>query len=211
MRGCPNRCSWCHNPSLLSGERLVPLEVLQCEIRTCTIAVSGIVFSGGEPTYQPKALLELLRYSKKLGLYTAIHTSGIFPEVLAQALDEHTVDSIALDIKATWEHYPSVLGNSFTDAVKASLLLCRTAFFSGVLHDFSVIHTVFPDTHHWAPEVAKYAPEVPLVLQQGNDPRGNPTISPRVLRSLASSCGEFRGDIRVRTRELGEERVAARK
>lgn len=46
----------------------------------------GLTVSGGEPTSQPDALLELLSLSKEHGINTAIETCGVFPQTLLEKL-----------------------------------------------------------------------------------------------------------------------------
>jgi len=206
LRGCPNQCPWCHNPKLISGENFVPIEYLKELISSSRIAASSVVFSGGEPTHQPDSLRELLSYSKKLGFYTALHTSGVYPQVLESLVAERLVDRVALDIKAPWDRYPEILGNSHTQDVRSSLLFCRSALHNGQIDHFEVVHTVFPSTVAFVSEVARYAPENTLILQQGND-MGGASTSPFTLKALAASCGSFRGTIYIRTREFGEQLV----
>lgn len=206
LRGCPNNCPWCHNPKLISGENVVPVDYVKGLISSSTIAASSVVFSGGEPTHQPEILRELLAHSHKLGLYTALHTSGIYPGVIESLVAEHLVDRIALDIKTTWDRYPEVLGNDHTLDVQSSLLFCRSAEHNRQLDYFEVVHTVFPSTITFVPEVARYSPENTLILQQGTDLNGT-SPSPFTLKALAVSCGSFRGRIRIRTREFGEQLI----
>jgi pyruvate formate lyase activating enzyme len=178
-------------------------------IKDSHLAISAVVFSGGEPTLQPRALIELLKYSRDLGLYTAIHTSGVYPDVLQEILARKLVDKIALDIKTTWEYYPALLGNDFTAGVQASLFFCRGAKMHGDLNDFEVVHTVFPGGLHVAMNVSLYAPEIPLVLQQGNLGHRGPSVSPLDLREIANICSNHEGGIRIRSRECGEEQVVS--
>jgi len=58
----------------------------------------GVTFSGGEPLFQPDFLLELLKECKKLGVNTAMETSGCGRfEVLWEAADY--LDTIYYDLK----------------------------------------------------------------------------------------------------------------
>lgn len=58
----------------------------------------GVTLTGGEPTYQPKFLIELLRALKKSHIHTCLETCGYFNEEL---LDElvGVVDLFLFDIK----------------------------------------------------------------------------------------------------------------
>lgn len=208
LRGCPNQCHWCHNPNIQKGHDDVPLENIQEYIKTSTIAVSSLVVSGGEPTYQPTVLRKVIIYAKSLGLYTAIHTSGVFPEVLSGLISDGMVDHIALDLKTSWKQYPKLLGNGRVSGVRDSLEICRQAVAGGSLDSLITVHTLFPDTIPLLQEISMYAPEIPLIIQQGNDPKvQRPVLSQPYILQLAKFCGKFRGDIKIRTAELGEQQV----
>ena len=51
-------------------------------IRGSLFAISGVVFSGGEPTMQKEALLALARIAKGMGLAVGVQTNGVFPDTL---------------------------------------------------------------------------------------------------------------------------------
>jgi pyruvate formate lyase activating enzyme len=115
MKGCPLRCTWCHNPEGLSftsevlktsdGERLCG------EIYTArqladkllhnrdffTFTGGGVTFTGGEPLAQPGFLGETLNLLN--GVHTAIETSGyasgeVFRRIIA------LTDLVLFDIKS---------------------------------------------------------------------------------------------------------------
>ena len=48
-------------------------------IRGSLFAISGVVFSGGEPTLQKEALLSLARIAKGMGLAVGVQTNGVYP------------------------------------------------------------------------------------------------------------------------------------
>ena len=58
----------------------------------------GVTITGGEPTAQPRFLIELLKNFKKNGINTAIETCGAFPERLIEEL-VNLVDLFLFDIK----------------------------------------------------------------------------------------------------------------
>ncbi len=98
--GCPFRCIWCQNYKLLDCNRLVDINIVKKEIEKSMDFVSATVFSGGEPTFQEKALDTLLRFSKRNDLMTGIQTNGYYPSVIKKLTDHDLVDKIFLDIKA---------------------------------------------------------------------------------------------------------------
>lgn len=58
----------------------------------------GVTFSGGEPTAQPVFLKEVLKESKKLGIHTAIETSGFVKWEIFESILKY-VDLTLIDIK----------------------------------------------------------------------------------------------------------------
>lgn len=115
LKGCPLRCTWCHNPEgqdfepetmvkkgekSVCGERLSPEELASKLIRNEEIFKmngGGVTFTGGEPLSQAQFLLEVL---EKLDgrIHTAIETSGYAPkEVFRMVTDK--VDLVMIDIK----------------------------------------------------------------------------------------------------------------
>ena len=60
----------------------------------------GLTVSGGEPTMQSEALLQLLRGAKAAGIHTCLETCGVFPSALTESLAGCT-DLVLFDIKDT--------------------------------------------------------------------------------------------------------------
>lgn len=97
---CPFKCIWCQNHKLLEQTNIVDINVVKDKIEESMDFVSGIVFSGGEPTFQEKALDVLIRFSKRNDLLTGIQTNGYYPLVLKKLVENNIIDKIFLDIKA---------------------------------------------------------------------------------------------------------------
>ncbi len=117
LKGCPLRCSWCHNPESqrcltetvrkvrkLGAESFETTETLGTEIDSSAVlsrfkadkpffeeSGGGITISGGEPLMQPAFTLFLLKAAGEIGIHTALDTSGYAnPEIfknVAQAAD----------------------------------------------------------------------------------------------------------------------------
>ncbi|MDR0580706.1 MAG: anaerobic ribonucleoside-triphosphate reductase activating protein [Holosporaceae bacterium] len=109
FRGCPWRCSYCHNKHLQvasSSESLLWEDVLHL-LKTRVGFVEAVVFSGGEPLQQahlPAAIEDV----KRLGFRIGLHTSGAFPERLALVLP--LVDWVGFDVKHEFDNYYDVTG-----------------------------------------------------------------------------------------------------
>lgn len=200
FRGCPVRCTYCQNAAILAGKDERDLDEITDLIRGSLLAISGVVFSGGEPTMQKDSLLELARRAKGMGLAVGVQTNGVFPDTLAALIKERLVDRVALDIKARWARYNNLLKGNYVKDVQRSLALCREAHESGQLEEFEVAITLF---RGYEDEVALIAGEVgttDLVLQQGVTEKVRP-FSEDEMKKIADSLPR---SVRIRTREGGE-------
>ncbi len=200
FRGCPVRCTYCHNRDIQTGEDWREVEEVKEMIRSSRMLVSGVVFSGGEPTMQKEPLLCLASESKKMGLRVGIQTNGVFPETLRALIEGDLVDRIALDVKARWERYDNLLKQRFSRQVKASLDLCSAAHREGRLREFEVVVTLFRGYEDEVKYIARDLRGGDLVLQQGID-GAIPPLSSKELQELADRLGQR---VRIRTRDEGE-------
>jgi pyruvate formate lyase activating enzyme len=114
QKGCPLRCSWCHNPEGLSpepqvlhspaGDRLAGTqytssalaELLNRQAGMLSENGGGVTFSGGEPLFQSDFLIETI--AQLNGLHILLDTSGYasaenFKRLAAQ------VDMLYFDVK----------------------------------------------------------------------------------------------------------------
>ncbi|MCQ1537564.1 anaerobic ribonucleoside-triphosphate reductase activating protein [Methanocalculus taiwanensis] len=200
LRGCPVRCDYCHNVHLQNGKDYRPLDWVFEQIQSSRIAVSAVVFSGGEPTQQGEALCELARRSKKEGFLVGLHTNGVFPAAIQKLLDERLVDHLALDIKAKWNRYDNLLRERFSASVKETLNICRNAYLRGELPEFQVVVTLFRGYEDEVKYISRDTEGLEFVLQQGVFGMV-PPLSSDELKAIADCL--FRPVI-IRTREDGE-------
>lgn len=106
VSGCLLRCTYCHNPdtwhlkdgTYVSAQQVLDrLEGFASAIRTLG---GGLTISGGEPMVQLAFTKRIFAGAKKMGLHTAIETSGF----LSARADESylsVIDLILLDIKSS--------------------------------------------------------------------------------------------------------------
>jgi len=200
LRGCPVRCDYCHNRHLQNGEDYRSTDEIIDLIRSTRIAVSGVVFSGGEPTQQGEVLCELARRAKNEGFLVGIHTNGVYPGVVSDLISEGSVDRIALDIKARWNRYDNLLQEKYAVSVKETLKVCKTAYIQGKLPEFQVVITLFRGYEDEVRYISAEAEGVDLVLQQGVYGRVRP-LSSDELMEIADGIGR---PVIIRTREDGE-------
>ena len=200
FRGCPVRCPYCQNSAILAGRDERDIDEIITMIRGSLLAISGVVFSGGEPTMQKDALIALAREAKGMGLAVGVQTNGVYPETLDALIRESLVDKVALDIKARWARYNNLLKGNYVKNVQKSLAICRGAHESNQLPEFEVVITLF---RGYDDEVSIIAGEVggtDLVLQQGVTEKVSP-LSEDEMKKIADTL--VRG-VRIRTREGGE-------
>ena len=200
FRGCPVRCSYCHNRSIQEGEDLRDVKEVEEMIRSSKLLVSGVVFSGGEPTMQPEPLATLMAASREMGLAVGLQTNGIFPRVLHRLVGEYLVDRIALDVKARWERYDSLLKEKYSHAVQESLAFCQESVEAGTLAECEVVVTLFRGYEDEVPHIARAAGKLDLVLQQGVEGM----VPPLTAAELKKVGERLKRPVRVRTREEGE-------
>jgi pyruvate formate lyase activating enzyme len=105
MSGCLLRCLFCHNPDTWHLKDGTRIELGHAVRRLGDFAPmlramgGGLTISGGEPLVQTGFTGGLLAEAKRMGLHTAIETSGFLGD---RASDEYlaSVDLVILDIKS---------------------------------------------------------------------------------------------------------------
>jgi pyruvate formate lyase activating enzyme len=108
LQGCPWRCRYCYNsefwPLPAEGQG-IPLEKVLHFLDSRKSQLDGIVFSGGEPTLHER-LPVWMKAVKALGFEIGLHTGGIYPERLKEALP--VCDWVGMDIKAPFVLYEKI-------------------------------------------------------------------------------------------------------
>jgi pyruvate formate lyase activating enzyme len=105
MSGCLLRCLYCHNPDTWHLKDGTRIELAHAVRRLGDFAPAlramggGLTISGGEPLVQTSFTRGLFAAAKRMGLHTALDTSGYLGE---RADDEYLrhVDLVLLDIKS---------------------------------------------------------------------------------------------------------------
>ena len=124
VSGCLLRCTYCHNPDtwhLKDGTYVSAQHVLD---RLASFAPAlramdgGLTISGGEPMVQLAFTKRILAGAKKMGLHTAIETSGF----LGDRVDESylsALDMVLLDIKSSDpDTYKKVTGRDLAPTLR---------------------------------------------------------------------------------------------
>lgn len=215
LRGCPLRCPYCQNYHLLDSENLIEIEEVEAQIEKGKKYVSAVVFSGGEPTMQIEALECLAMYAKQRGLLVGVETSGYYPDRIRTLINKKLVDRIFLDIKAPLEdpdEYTRIVGGNREAAERAAYSLkeaskiqleIRTTLFRSI--EPRIIEKI-------AQELKGY--ECTYAIQQGRSEnvrdsgiKKEKPLSREELKVIAAKAKPYLKDIRIRTKEAGEERI----
>jgi pyruvate formate lyase activating enzyme len=106
VSGCLLRCTYCHNPDtwhLKDGTYVSVDQVLRRlgDFAPALLSLGGgLTISGGEPMVQLAFTRRILAGAKKMGLHTAIETSGFLGERADDAYLS-AIDLVLLDIKSS--------------------------------------------------------------------------------------------------------------
>ncbi|MBA1342952.1 MAG: 7-carboxy-7-deazaguanine synthase [ANME-2 cluster archaeon] len=223
LMGCPMRCPYCHNHQLLNAGQLssepANIEEIESEIKTTSPFISAVVFSGGECFQQFDALLHLAEFAHKLGLLVGVQTNGYYTDRIKQMIEKHLVDQICMDVKAPLERdaYLRISGVDAANRVSESLGLYELCKENEI--GFEIRTTVFPDfigspqeIQLIAESIREIAGDVRYIIQQGIPEHAWKDMPERAytrdeLISLAQIARQFLSDVRIRTKESGEECV----
>lgn len=146
--GCNFRCPFCHNGELVldpAGQSVISEEEVLSYLKKRQGILQGVCVTGGEPTLQ-KDLKEFLRKIKEFGYPVKLDTNGYMPGVLWGLLQEHLIDYVAMDIKASRENYATAAGLRHMDLsrIEESIAILKS---SDIPYEFRTtvvkgIHTV---------------------------------------------------------------------
>ncbi|MFF3063338.1 anaerobic ribonucleoside-triphosphate reductase activating protein [Oerskovia sp. NPDC057915] len=145
LQGCPWRCTYCHNPDLVTyaprdADGPIPWTDVLAFLGKRRGLLDGVVFSGGEPTLHA-ALPAAIADVRELGLGVGLHTGGAWPVRLEHVLP--LVDWVGLDIKDLPDQYARVTGAAPSGGAAYRSLAALQG--SGVAHE--VRTTVDPTVH----------------------------------------------------------------
>jgi pyruvate formate lyase activating enzyme len=228
LRGCSLRCPYCQNHPYLEGSEIVELDFLKEQMRNSSPFVSSVVFSGGEPLMQ-KAIVPLAEFAKGLGLLIGVHTNGCHPEMAKELVKRKLVDKFFIDVKAppnAPEFYGKVVGCGYKtikkapEEITASLIETIEVADSPEL-EMELRTTVIRDFVGSKEDIASIAAwisknvkneELIYVLQQGipehslqQDLRNRRVFEREELYELGKIAKDFLKNVRIRTKEAGEE------
>ncbi|HET7297497.1 MAG TPA: anaerobic ribonucleoside-triphosphate reductase activating protein [Burkholderiales bacterium] len=131
-QGCAWRCTYCHNPHLLSarGDAEIPWPRVLRFLEKRRGLLDAVVFSGGEPTLQP-SLKDAIQAVQQMGYLIGLHTAGIVPRMLERVLP--LVDWVGMDLKSDFGRHEGVTqvpgsgerARRSMELIRASGVACR--------------------------------------------------------------------------------------
>lgn len=119
--GCNFRCPFCHNASLVVGERgnVIPIEKQDYHgyteeevlafLRKRRGVLDGVCITGGEPLVQ-RDIQDFIVKVRELGYLVKLDTNGSFPDKLKELAGRGLLDYVAMDIKNSKRRYGKTIG-----------------------------------------------------------------------------------------------------
>jgi len=173
--GCDYRCSWCDSAFTWDGSAkddicmLSPAEILEELMRLAPRQLSHVTISGGNPPLLPQlgALVDLLRTA---GIRTAVETQGSCWQTWLTRVDDVTVSP-----------KPPSSGMSTNDAVLDQILTKLQESKIRINLKVVVFHT---EDLTYAAQMHERYPQIPFILQTGNEDVSTPNDQALSLRLL---------------------------
>lgn len=214
--GCNFRCPFCHNGELVldpAGQPSISEEEVLSYLKKRQGILQGVCVTGGEPTLQ-RDLREFLWKIKELNYPIKLDTNGYMPGVLWKLLQEHLIDYVAMDIKASRENYARAAGLPRMDLsrIEESIGILKS---SGIPYEFRTtvvkgIHTVaeFEEIGRWIEGCPAYYLQnyqendncLYRMTQAEDEPAESPygTFSQEELEQMAELARKYVGKIVLR-------------
>ncbi len=210
--GCNLRCPFCHNKDLVIGFENAPKiseEELMERVKEKKQWIDAVCWTGGEPTLN-QDLPSLFQKIKEIDaldgkMEIMIETNGTNPEMLQALIQKKLVDFIAMDVKAPFDQYVSLLKcpENLVDKIRESVRLIMQ---SGLDYEFRI--TVAPDVVSLE-NIGKIGEQIKgakkAVLQQFRplvtlDPEweGKVGCGDDVLQEMAGVLQGFVGEVKIR-------------
>lgn len=96
FQGCPHHCKNCQNPETWNPATGMEMDVdFLIKQITETKFIDGVTFSGGDPIFQPKALLQIAKACKEKGIGTWCYTGWLYEEIESGALGAEAKEALS--------------------------------------------------------------------------------------------------------------------
>lgn len=122
VSGCNFACPFCHNAGLVAGtESQIDTNDILEYLQKRFGLLEAVIISGGEPTLYPD-LPKFIEQIKKMGYLVKLDSNGTNPEMIKYLYENHLIDYIAMDIKNSFEKYPTITNkNCDIEKIKQSI------------------------------------------------------------------------------------------
>uniref|UniRef100_A9A682 Anaerobic ribonucleoside-triphosphate reductase activating protein n=1 Tax=Methanococcus maripaludis (strain C6 / ATCC BAA-1332) TaxID=444158 RepID=A9A682_METM6 len=143
LSGCNMKCGYCHNYETITT-KISEMTAEEVFNGMDLMFAESLVISGGEPTLQPEAVLELAKIAKEKEFPVKLDTNGTNPDLVEKLVLNKLIDYIAIDVKAGFENYEKITGYKkeikedilkIIDACKKGgvFVECRTTFIPEIM------------------------------------------------------------------------------
>lgn len=145
LSGCDFRCPYCHNFELVDGSAspIMSEDEFFGFLDKRHGLLDGVAITGGEPLMRPD-LASFIKKIREMGYLIKLDTNGYHPDRLKELLEENLLDYIAMDIKNSFEKYPTTIGLS---DINISLIKDSISLIMGSGVDYEFRTTVIKEFH----------------------------------------------------------------
>jgi pyruvate formate lyase activating enzyme len=124
LSGCLLRCQYCHNPDTwkMRDGKITTIDELLTRVKRYKgifdATGGGLTISGGEPLMQPAFVKRMFAECHKLGIHTALDTSGYLGRNVSEDMLD-TIDLVLLDVKSGLpDTYRTVTGRELAPTIE---------------------------------------------------------------------------------------------
>ncbi len=137
-QGCKHDCYNCHNKQTHNFEGGVLYDVDELKDKISNLDLQdGITFSGGDPFFQPQALLELAKHSKSCGLNVWAYTGFTFEKMLENEMFCEILQFVDVLVDGKFEEANKSYDSAFRGSSNQRLIDVQRSFANNkiCLHD----------------------------------------------------------------------------
>lgn len=155
--GCNFACPFCHNSALVIAPEFnkpIPFEEILSFLKKRQGLLDAVVVTGGEPTLMPD-LKNKISQIRELGYKIKLDSNGSHPEKIKELVEEGLLDYIAMDVKASFDTYPSITNSRVNiDKIKESIEYIKSC---GVDYEF---RTTLVAEYHDEEDIRKMSEDI---------------------------------------------------
>ncbi len=128
-QGCKHNCFNCQNKQThdFNNGEIYDVDDLKSRISNLELQ-DGITFSGGDPFFQPNALLELAKHSKSCGLNVWAYTGFTFEKMLENELFCEILQYVDVLVDGKFEEDKKTQESAFRGSSNQRLIDVQTSF-----------------------------------------------------------------------------------